>query len=253
LGFAATQPWFVSLGVFAALGAGFAAPMTALGFIPALQRALPKPGPWMERFKQVLAFPMFGAAVWLAWVLAAQTGPNGVMALLALATALAFLLMSLRWPGLWRAAGAATLVAAAALFWRPLTTPSAAPATADATAALASEPWSAERVAALQAEGRPVFVNFTAAWCITCQVNERGALSSARVRAAFAAANAAYLKGDWTNPDPAIAAELARHGRTGVPLYLFYPRDGAPIVLPQMLSEGALLRLIEHVQGDAPA
>ncbi|MDX2238102.1 MAG: protein-disulfide reductase DsbD family protein [Hyphomonadaceae bacterium] len=253
LGFAATQPWFVSLGVFAALGAGFAAPMTALGFIPALQRALPRPGPWMERFKQVLAFPMFGAAVWLAWVLAAQTGPNGVMALLALATALAFLLVSLRWPGLWRAAGAATVLVAALLFWRPLTTPAAAPAAADATAALVSEPWSAERVTALQAEGRPVFVNFTAAWCITCQVNERGALSSARVRAAFDAANVAYLKGDWTNPDPAIAAELARHGRTGVPLYLYYPVGGAPRVLPQMLSEAALLRTLDQSTGGGQA
>ncbi|MGE3143920.1 MAG: protein-disulfide reductase DsbD family protein, partial [Hyphomonadaceae bacterium] len=180
LGFAATQPWFVSLGVFAALGAGFAAPMTALSFAPFLRTHLPRPGPWMARFKQALAFAMFGAAIWLVWVLAAQTGANGAAAVLALAAAIGFFVLTLGWSSGWKIAGAAALIATAALVWRPLTTPARAVLSGDAQAALAAEPWSAERIAALRAEGRPVFVNFTAAWCITCQVNEKLAFSSAR-------------------------------------------------------------------------
>ncbi|MGE0829780.1 MAG: protein-disulfide reductase DsbD family protein [Hyphomonadaceae bacterium] len=239
MGFAFANSAPVTLAVFIGLALGFAAPIVLICFAPGLRRLIPKPGAWMARFRQVLAFAMFGAAVWLFWVLNVQTGPMGALALLSLALTLAFLLFVARWGRIWLAAGLAALLIVGAFAWRPLTTPVAT--AASETAALQSEPWSAARVAALRAEGRPVFVNFTAAWCITCQVNERVALQSTGTTQAFTDANVAYLKGDWTNKDEAIAAELARHGRAGVPLYLYYaPGAEAPRVLPQMLSEGLL-------------
>lgn len=236
IGFAATAPWYIALLVFAVLGIGFAAPFTLLAFIPALQKRIPKPGPWMERVKQLLAFPMFGTAVWLTGVLTGQTGARGVLTLLTVATLFAFLIWSLRSAKGWRlrAGALALLVIAAgtfAWFMRP--------------SALTVEAWTPERVAALQAENRPIFVNFTADWCVTCQVNDHVALSSERVARAFNDRNVVYLKGDWTNRDAAIAAELAEHGRAGVPLYLYYPANGGPPqVLPQILTEGLVLDVL---------
>jgi thiol:disulfide interchange protein DsbD len=137
--------------------------------------------------------------------------------------------------------GALALVATLGFTWRPLVG-------AEAQEVLVSEPWSAARVTELQSEGRGVFVNFTAAWCVTCKVNEIAALTSPRVTQAFAEANVAYLVGDWTNRDDAIAQALAEHGRAGVPLYLYYPADGGePVVLPQVLTEGLV---IETIAGD---
>jgi thiol:disulfide interchange protein DsbD len=196
----------------------------------------------MTRVKAVLAFPMFAAAIWLAWVLAEQTGPAGVLALLSLAAALAFVLLVGRWSRPWLAAGLIVFAATAAFTVRPL----AGVVTADA---LAAEPWSPARVTALRAEGRPIFVNFTAAWCVTCKVNEATSLRSARVARAFADRNIAYLEADWTNRDASIAAALEEHGRAGVPLYLFYPAGGGdPVILPQMLTERIML---EAIQGGA--
>jgi thiol:disulfide interchange protein DsbD len=238
IGVALAQPTPTTLLIFSALAIGFAAPLTLLHFLPGLQRLIPKPGPWMERAKNVLAFPMFAAAVWLAWVLAEQSGPAGVLALLAVAAALAFVLYVLRWGKVWAAIGAVALVMTVIVFWRPLVG-------AEAHASIAQEPWSTARVAELQAEGRPVFVNFTAAWCITCKLNENVAISRPRVRAALADANVAYLVGDWTNRDQDIAELLQAYGREGVPLYLYYPAGGEePEVLPQLLSEDLLLNAI---------
>lgn len=239
IGAALTQSAGVTVLIFAALGLGFALPLTLLHFLPGLQKLVPKPGPWMERAKNVLAFPMFGAAVWLVWVLAEQTGSAGVMALLSVAAALAFALFVARWGRVWLAIGAVALVVIGAFVWRPLVG-------VPAQSVLVSEAWSPERVAELQSEGRGVFVNFTAAWCVTCKVNEATSLATPRVAQAFAEANVAYLVGDWTNRDETIAAELAAHGRAGVPLYLFYPADGrAPVVLPQMLSQDLILQTIQ--------
>jgi len=196
----------------------------------------------MERAKNVLAFPMFAAAIWLAWVLGEQSGPAGVLALLSLAAALAFLIHVGRWGRAWLVAAAVALALTAALTWRPLVG-------AEAEPVLAAEAWRPERVAALRSEGRPVFVNFTAAWCVTCKVNELSALSSERVAEAFQQRRVAYLKGDWTNRDEAIAAALAEHGRAGVPLYLYYPPGGEAEVLPQVLSEALI---IETITGDGP-
>lgn len=237
IGVALTQSAGTTLLIFAALALGFALPLTALHFVPGLQRLIPKPGVWMERAKQVLAFPMFGAAVWLAWVLTEQVGAGGTPAILSLAAALAFALFVARWGRVWLIIGLVVLATTLAWSWRPLVG-------APSSAALVSEPWSVARVEALRAEGRPVFVNFTAAWCVTCKANEIAALSSARVASAFADANVAYLEGDWTNRDDAIAAELTRRGRAGVPLYLYYAPGQDARVLPQVLSESLMLETV---------
>lgn len=245
LGFAMTQPPAVALSVFAALGAGFALPMTALSFAPAVQKRIPRPGPWMETFKQALAFPMFGAAVWMAWVLTAQAGAMGALVLLTVATATGFLVWTMKAASGWRARIAAMALALAvvggvAYVARPQ------------SVALVAEPWSPARVAELTGQGRTVFVNFTADWCVTCKVNERTSLSSPRVAAAFAASNVAYLKADWTARDDVIAAALKSYGRPGVPLYLVFPSDGgAPKVLPQTLTEEIVMDAVRPT-GAAP-
>jgi thiol:disulfide interchange protein DsbD len=238
IGAALTQSSLATLLIFAALGLGFALPLTLLHFAPGLQKLVPKPGPWMERVRNVLAFPMFATAVWLTWVLTEQAGAEGTIALLALFVAVTFLILSSRWGRLWLAFGVLQLAITGAFVWRPLLG-------VETEQVLASEPWSAARVAELRSEGRGVFVNFTAAWCVTCKVNEVAALSRPQVAHAFAEENVAYLVGDWTNRNDEIASELARHGRAGVPLYLFYPAGGGePMVLPQMLSEDLVLETI---------
>jgi thiol:disulfide interchange protein DsbD len=161
-----------------------------------------------------------------------------VLALLSVAAAIAFVLYVGRWGRAWLAAGVLVLTATAAFTWRPL-------AGLETRDALAAEPWSPDRVSQLRAEGRPIFVNFTAAWCVTCKVNEATSLRSRRVARAFADGNIAYLEADWTNRDETIAAALEQHGRAGVPLYLFYPAGGDAVVLPQLLTEGIILETIE--------
>jgi thiol:disulfide interchange protein len=246
LGYAVTLTWPFALAIMLTLGFGLALPFLLLSAVPKLARLLPKPGSWMETLKQFLAFPMFGAAAWLVWVLSVQTGSGGVALVLAGLVVLAF--------GLWvrertqvlhsrrRRWGAAATAAAVvgALYLGIATdrlsapTPTAGAETADR---LPSEPYSPERLAKARAEQRPVFVNMTAAWCITCLVNERVALSTAEVAQSFSEAGVLYLKGDWTNRDAAITEYLADHGRNGVPLYVFYPPGGHPRVLPQILTE----------------
>jgi thiol:disulfide interchange protein len=245
IGWALTQPAAASLAVFAALGLGFALPFTAVAFAPGLLSRLPKPGPWMDVFKKAMAFPMYGAAAWLVWVLAQQADAAVLARVLAAAILLAF--------AAW-IAGAAQRRAAAG--GRPLVQGSAAGVLAalaiaaavwpQTKAELTSEPYSPERLAALQAEGTPVFVNYTAAWCVSCQVNDRVALSSAKVARAFKENGVAYLKADWTKKDPVIAAELARFGRAGVPLYLVYGAAGnRPDILPAILTEGVVLKALD--------
>ena len=250
VGAALAMPPAATLAVFAALGAGLAAPQALLGLFPGLARLLPRPGPWMERLRGALAFPMYGAAAWLAWVLSQQAGPEGLALGLAGAVLLGFAAWALGEAqradlggGRWRAARPAALAAAlGALALLPALAAAPAPA---ASPEVEAEAWSAARVGALQAEGRPVFVNLTAAWCITCQANERLVLRSAAVRAAFAARNVAPLKGDWTRGDPAIGALLRQHGREGVPLYLLYPAGGGPpVLLPELLTETVVLRAL---------
>ena len=252
LGFALTQSPATALAVFASLAVGFAAPYTALALTPALTRRLPKPGAWMDGLKKALAFPMYGAAAWLLWVLSQQTGSLGLARLLAAGVTLAlgawlFGIGQRRRAqdggGLWSTVGAAASLAIAIAFvsFGPFEPPAAASTSTSAPGALASTPYSPEKLAALRAAGTPVLVNFTAAWCVTCQVNERVAFSSAEVASALKRSRAVYLVADWTNRDPAIAKALAAEGRIGVPLYLYYPPGAAtPTTLPQLLTPAIL-------------
>ena len=256
IGFALVQPPIVALAVFAALAIGFAAPFTLLAFAPGLLRAMPRPGPWMDTFRRLLAFPMYGAAAWLVWVFTLQAGDAGLAALLAAAVvaALAAWLFgrgqarSLAGTGSMPFTAAATAAALAAVGLLTVglrASPSAADAKA-APAALASQAFTPERLAALRAEGKPVLVNFTAAWCVTCQVNDRLALSTAPVAEAFARTGVVYLKADWTNRDAVIAGVLAENGSAGVPLYLVYGASGGEAVkLPQLLTPGAVVAALE--------
>ncbi|MBA4286283.1 MAG: hypothetical protein C0434_12200 [Xanthomonadaceae bacterium] len=241
LGYALSQPAYVALTVFAALGLGLALPFLAIGFVPALAKALPRPGKWMENFKQFMAFPLYLTTVWLLWVLGGLTDRNGMtLALLGL-TLIAFAL----W--LWnRSGGFATVLkiaaigGALALLASPLMAKQVAgPGTAVAGAA--HEPYSDARLAELRAEGRTVFVDFTADWCITCKVNERVALASSDVRKAFAERKVAWLVGDWTREDPLITRTLERFGRNGVPLYLVYNGNAEAAVLPQLLTPSIVI------------
>ena len=246
LGAALVLPPLAGLLVFAGLGLGLALPFLALGFIPALRRRLPKPGPWMATLRQILSIPMFLTAVALAWVLGRQAGVGGMalglLASLALGLALWWLGLRQRGGGSFAlpltgglAAGIAALVMVGGM------TPTAS--SIEAPQGLAAQPFSADRLAALQAAGEPAFVYFTADWCVTCKVNERGALADADVAAAFARAGIKVLVGDWTNGDAAISAFLESKGRSGVPLYLFYDRDGRMTELPQILTPGQLIAL----------
>ena len=262
LGYALTQPPAIALGVFLALALGFAAPFVAVTFIPGALKLLPRPGAWMDVLKKGLAFPMYGAALWLVWVFAQQAGPIALGQVLVAGILAAF--------GAWlyglsqarRAAGrgwaltsgagvlaivlALALAGAAAVAAKPPAAAAAAEVPAPGGPGLTAEAWSPERVKALQAEGRPILVDFTAAWCVTCQVNEKVALSGAKVAEAFKAQNAVLLKADWTNRDPVIAKALAEFNRVGVPLYVVYPKNGgAPVILPQLLTEGMVIEAIE--------
>ncbi len=257
VGWAFTQPPAATLAVFAAIGLGLASPFVAIAFVPAVARLLPKPGAWMDGLKKALAFPMYGAAAWLAWVFARETSVDGLPFLFAAGIVLS--LSVWLWgasqrgvaPTLMRVFAVLALIAAGPLaFAGAQMTPPADSGKSEASqgpaGGLAIEPWSPERVTALQAEGRPVFVDFTAAWCVTCQVNERTALATDSVKAAFARDKAAYLKADWTNRNPEIGKALEAQGRSGVPLYLVYGKGAQPAVLPQLLSEGVVVEALDN-------
>ncbi len=244
LGFALTQPALIAVLVFATLGLGLALPFLLLGFFPRLGAWLPKPGAWMETFKQAMAFPLYLTVAGLLWVLGRQAGTDAVALVLCGLVLLAFAL----W--LWSAPGRLRLVLAAAASLGALALlahPSIEVPAARAPAVFEGEAWSAERVAELRAQGRIVFVNFTADWCITCKVNEKVVFGNNEVRRVLAERNIAWLTADWTTPDPAITAELARHGRSGVPLYLLYPPQGEPEILPQVLTPAIFIEAVDWV------
>jgi thiol:disulfide interchange protein DsbD len=251
LGAALAAPWPVALAVFLALGLGLAAPYALIAFVPRLARLLPRPGLWMVRLRQALAFPMYASAAWLVWVLARQAGEFGVMIALAgaLLVALAAWIFGIAQHGRGRGLVPRALALAAVagtIALLPQLRAVAAPSPA-AEASAGSEPFSAARLAALRREGRPVFVNMTAAWCITCLVNERTALSTAAAKAAFKDKGIAYLKGDWTNQDPEITAFLRAFGRDGLPFYALYPAGGGdPAVLSTVLTEASLVAALDR-------
>ncbi len=258
IGWALTQPPAAALVVFLGLAIGFALPFVSVAFIPGLLARLPRPGAWMETFKKALAFPMFATVAWLVWVLTVQVGSDAVPRILGAAIVLALalwiagtaqkrvatggrpiVLASL-------AAGLGLIAVGGGAFWPQYTLAAPTQAVGADAAHLDYEPYTPERLAALQAEGRPVLVNYTAAWCVSCQVNDRVALSTKAVSEALTRHNAVYLKADWTKRDPAIAAELARFGRAGVPLYLVYgARGGEPVILPSILTAGVVVKALD--------
>jgi len=253
LGFALSQPAPQTVAVLLALGLGLALPYLVLSVTPALQRLMPRPGPWMDRLRQFLAFPMYASAVWMIWVLTQQTGADGVIYALGGMILIAFAIWLLKLgsgpsAAIWVRRGLAALAvllafaAAVKLEDGPAT---AASASGGPSAGVNFDGWerfSRARMNEAVAAGKPVFVDFTAAWCITCLVNERVALETQAVRNAFEQAGVVKLKGDWTNRDPEITSSLKELGRAGVPLYLFWaPGAAQPKILPQVLTESLIL------------
>lgn len=253
LGYALVRPAPVALAVFLLLGCGLAFPYLLLSCIPALGRALPRPGPWMATFRNVLAFPMFATAVWLFWIIGNQLGADAMAMGLLAALACGFALWAYgrvfgnARPWIWRAVAAAGLAAAMLLGWKMPDYQRAAPADGGALGQLALEPFTPERVTGYIAAEQPLFLYFTADWCVSCKVNERVALASDAVGEAFRRRGIKVVAGDWTNEDPVITEWLRRYGRVGVPLYLYFPRGSSldtAAVLPQILLPDTVIDAI---------
>jgi thiol:disulfide interchange protein DsbD len=260
IGYAVTQPWYASLAVLEAIGLGLALPYVAITVSPRARRLLPKPGIWMLRLKEVLAFPVYGTTVWLVYVLSQLADAFAVTAVLTGLVLIGFA----TWlhgaaqgsKGAWRngGLGLSTLAAVGAVALLYLVQdggPAHAPQTVQ-RGGIQWQPFSGASLEALRAEGRPVFVDFTASWCITCKVNERIALADPAVVNAFANGGIVALKADWTRHDASITQMLEANGHAGVPLYLLYrghAADGAskpPIVLPQLLTVSSILRALQE-------
>ncbi|WP_291197807.1 protein-disulfide reductase DsbD domain-containing protein [Hyphomonas sp.] len=247
LGAVMSQPAPAVIAVFLAMGFGMALPFLVLSFVPGLHRLLPKPGKWMDTLKQFFAFPMFLTAAWLLSVLADLAGAGAVGWTLAGATALGFAVWIGREAGMIRRAAAiAALIAAFALPAVQANVPATSAGGEPSVPSYAEAAWSPAQVDALLAEGRPVFVDFTASWCASCQVNKLTTLDTKRVKAAFEAADVAFLVADFTQKDPVIADELKRRGRAGVPMYLWYPAGSSePQILPELLTQELVIGLVE--------
>jgi len=256
LGFAVTQSAATALLVFLALGAGMATPYLALTFFPAGLQRLPRPGAWMERLKQFMAFPMFVTCVWLLWVLGLQIGVDGAAWMLVALVGLALFAWStgLAQRGVrgfrWLAGAAALAAVVTAVPMARSSTPAAAPLSATLSATLSAPtssadgswyPWSPQSQQQVLGAGRPLFVDFTAAWCITCQANRRLVLGDERVVRALHDGGVVLMEADWTRRDEAISRELTRYARSGVPMYVLYDRAGTPHLLPEILSTRGLL------------
>ncbi len=254
IGYALAQPAAVALAVFTSLGLGLAAPYVAITFVPALAARLPRPGAWMETLKQLLAFPLLATVVWLVWVASVQAGPPAVLVTLLGLVLLAFAAWAVnRWPsaaGRWvatAAVGAAIVLAATiAPVERTDATASRAVASGDA---FQWEAFSPRRVSELRTQGRPVFVDFTAAWCVTCQVNKKVALETKEVTDKMRELGVVAMRADWTRPDPEISRALQEFGRDGVPLYVLYAGNAEPRILPQILTPTIVITELEQLKG----
>jgi thiol:disulfide interchange protein DsbD len=229
---ALAAPLPAALGIFLCLGIGLAAPFLVLAILPQLASKLPRPGAWMLHQQRALSLPMFATFLWLAWVMLHEAGTTALL-LLGLGAAMI---------GATLASKKLRPAAILALLTLPFLH------TTQATASLSlpnAEPYTAARLAALRAADIPVFVDLTAAWCVTCLVNEHSTLTSSAVQSAFAARHIQTLVGDWTNRNPAITHLLQSNNRDGVPLYLYYPANSAPIALPQILTPQIVLNTIK--------
>ncbi|HXP65954.1 MAG TPA: thioredoxin family protein [Steroidobacteraceae bacterium] len=264
VGAALTQAPVNALAIFTALGVGISLPFVLLSFAPWMRRVLPKPGAWMDTLKQIFAFPVYATAAWLLWVVAQETSPFGLGAALAGSILIALAAWSFQKARSTAGGGRITVIATAVISLllaivlpvRFADVASAAQGGSPQAKAHAGndewQPYSEAKVAELRAAGRPLLVNFTASWCLTCMVNERSAFADAAVQEIFRDKKVTLMKGDWTNRDPAITKALAAFGRAGVPLYVVYnPRPGAaePVVLPQLLTAG----IVQSAFADAPA
>ena len=246
LGYALAESHASTLAIFAALGVGMALPYLLLAYFPAWRQRLPRPGPWMVRLKQLLAFPLYGTVIWLAWVLSIQLDNNAVARLLATLLLIGFSLWA--WQTMrsgatrsWGIAALAGLAGAVAVGW-PVAVAVATDATAPKAVAAEQGPWqdfTPQRLRQLTDAGRTVFVDFTAAWCVTCQVNKL-ALNSDTVQQAFAQRNVALLRADWTRRDPMIGQALAALGRNGIPVYVLYRPGREPLLLPEVLQKSTI-------------
>lgn len=245
LGFAIGLPAAQALLLFAALGFGLALPYLVAGFVPAVAYLLPKPGPWMGTLRRLLAFPMFATVAWLVWVLGQQSGIDGAGTLLALLVCMAAIVWAFTLRGRTRLVIASVLIAFTVVLTAAIgrnvlqvVEPAklASAGTKDTTGQR-WQPWSAERVAQLSDAGRPVFIDFTAAWCVTCQYNKKSTLSDEQVLADFDAKKVAMLRADWTRRDPAITAALTALGRSGVPVYVLQAPGKPPVVLTEILGK----------------
>ncbi|MDD2924355.1 thioredoxin family protein, partial [Rhodoferax sp.] len=241
LGLALGLPAWQALLIFGALGLGMALPYLAISWSPTLARRLPRPGAWMDTFRHAMAFPMFATVVWLVWVLGQQTGIHGASALLALLVTLALVLWSLSLQGRSRLVITTFSIAIFTLLTWAIgpnvikTTP-----VASATSQERWQAWAPGKVEQVLATGTPVFVDFTAAWCVTCQYNKQTALADAGVLADFDAKKVTLLRADWTRRDPTITAALAQLGRNGVPVYALYSPGRTPVILSEILSTSDL-------------
>ncbi len=254
VGFTLSQSVPVALLVFLAMAIGLALPVVLLSFFPVLLRLLPRPGAWMQTFKQFMAFPLYATVVWLVWVLGAQTGNDGVAKCLVGLTVIALATWIY---GRWQAVkplkavivGVVIGVVGVYAVWQAANTalPESNSAGTTGTAHVEGDwiPFSPTKIAALRAEGKSVFVDFTATWCITCQVNKRIALNQDEVIAAMKAKNVVRMKADWTRKDAAITEALASFGRNGVPLYVFYPSTGDAQILPEVLTPAVVIAAIQ--------
>ena len=240
LGYAVGESGWRAFAVFTALGLGMALPYVLLAWFPAWLKRVPKPGPWMVRLKQALALPLYATVVWLAWVLGHQAGLGAVTWL---AAALVVLAAAVWLAGFPRARVAAL---AAALFAIAIAVPAARSGAPVAARDPGWQPFSAERVASLAAAGKPVFVDFTAAWCVTCQVNKRLVLGRDDVLAAFRARKVELVRADWTRRDDEITRALAALGRSGVPVYVLYKPGRAPVLLPEVLTRERVLAALDE-------
>ena len=257
LGMAIALPTAQALAIFAALGVGMALPYLLLCWAPGLVRWLPRPGPWMATFRRAMAFPMLATVVWLAWVLGQQTGVDGIAALLALLLLAAALVWALTLSGRTRWGLVALLLAllawAAPMLWPYLDAPPAPGQRADVAAPPEQnaqalwQPWSAQRQAQWLEQGQPVFVDYTAAWCVTCQYNKRTTLSDPQVLQAFAQRGVHLLRADWTRRDPEITAALNALGRSGVPVYVLLSPGRSPQVLTELIDADEVLEALARI------
>ena len=239
LGYALGLPAVQALAIFAAIGIGMALPYLAVSMVPAVARALPRPGPWMVTFRQLMAFPMFATVAWLVWVLGQQSGIDGAGALLGLLVLMALVLWALGLRGrAGRVIATLSIATSAIAAWAIAPNVVKLQDNGISAAQLVTgwQAWEPGRVDQLTAQGQNVFVDFTAAWCVTCQYNKKTTLSDASVLADLKAKNVVLLRADWTRRDPAVTAALAQLGRSGVPVYVIYKAGRAPVVLSEILS-----------------